>query len=228
MRVPDRGWAGGAAVATAVLLAASGCTSGGGHGAMRATGTVTAPVPGPPTTPASGASSPVTTGPATSSNPAPTPSAPPPTTASTGSGPCPPGQLGVALASEAGAAGTGIYRFVATNNSQRPCSVGGYFGVSLYDPAGHLLTAQDRRSLTTLTGAGAQPVMMAPGAKASFVVGVPENPVGTQTRCPAIGAFHLIPPNDTGFDQVSVAGTRYQYCGSNGVEVYPTTPGTSG
>ena len=127
-----------------------------------------------------------------------------------------------------GAGGTGIYSFVATNNGPRPCSLGGYFGVSLYDPAGHLLTTQDSRQSTTPSGAGAQSVILDPGAKASFTVGVPENPVGKQTSCPVIGAFHLIPPNDTGFVQVSLTGTRPTYCGSNGVEVYPTRPGTSG
>ncbi len=215
------------AAAITFSLAASGCSSGTKQAGSATIGGVTAPTSGPVTTPGSGTTSPATSGPVSSSTRAPASSVPASSTP-TGSGACPPGQLGVVLPAVNGAGGTGIYSFVATNNGPRPCSLGGYFGVSLYDPAGHLLTTQDSRQSTTPSGAGAQSVILDPGAKASFTVGVPENPVGKQTSCPVIGAFHLIPPNDTGFVQVSLTGTRPTYCGSNGVEVYPTRPGTSG
>ena len=149
----------------------------------------------------------------------------PTSTTAPGSGPCSTTALRVTLESEQGAAGTGIYEFLAVNAGSATCQAGGYFGVSIYDQAGQLFTATDSRSPTTYTGAGVQHITLSPEDAMTFQVGIGETPTGGATTCPLIGAFHLIPPNDTGFVQVSEpASAGYSYCGPDGLEVNPNQP----
>ena len=109
--------------------------------------------------------------------------------------------------------------FTVVNKASTPCQVGGYFGVSIYDPAGHQLTATATREPGNQLEAGVQPITLQPGGAASFTVTVNEIP-DTGTSCPMIGAFHLTPPNATAFVQVSLSPSAHLYCGQP--EVFPT------
>jgi hypothetical protein len=68
----------------------------------------------------------------------------PPTTAAPRSV-CEPSQLNINLAPSGGAGGNEFYAFNVVNISQQACPIGGYFGVSIYDPAGQLVSAADGR-----------------------------------------------------------------------------------
>jgi len=241
-------WASSALSGIGLMLITTGCGGGSSrHAAIEpsSTSVVTVPassssMPSPVPSESTVATSPGTTGSGGSGDGTSTPSGATHPGGSTSTNPrssisqptvganqnCVPSQLSVTLTGNEGAAGTVIYAFSATNTGRQPCQIGGYFGVSLYDPAGHLLTAQDSRDPEAPGGKTMQAVQLNPGAPASFTVGVGDTPVGNQTSCPAIGAFHLIPPNATGDVQVSLAGNNHHYCGSQGVRITPTVNGT--
>ncbi len=124
------------------------------------------------------------------------------------------------LSSAQGAGGTFYYQFEVRNTGE-PCAVGGYFGVSVYDPAGQPISASDRREPTSIQGGPVRSVLLPRGGRASFTVGLVD--VNCRASSPKIGAFHLIPPNATTFDQVST-NHGFQYCGPS-ILVYPTEPG---
>jgi hypothetical protein len=123
---------------------------------------------------------------------------------------CSPTTLHISLESKQGAGGTGYYMFAATNRGTQSCQAGGYFGVALYDQAGHLLSANPQRDPSSPTGATVQQVAIGPGATATFTVEIGEN---AATKCAVIGSFHFIPPNAIAEEQVSVpASANYTFC----------------
>jgi hypothetical protein len=139
--------------------------------------------------------------------------------------PCAADSLQVTMVNAVGAGGTGYYRFQARNISATGCDAGGYFGVSVYDQSGNLVTSHDLRQATSPDGAVLRPLSLPPGAALLFEVGVGETPTGTQTTCPEIGAFHLIPPNETAYDQVAIpAGQNRLDCDPLSLAVGPTQP----
>jgi hypothetical protein len=142
----------------------------------------------------------------------------------TGKGACPSAALSVRLGTGNGAAGSTYYAIIAKNIGSITCDVGGYFGVSVWNPGGHLLSADDQRQPTTTNGAPVRQVALAPGAYASFVIRLVD--ATCTNSSPQIGAFHFIPPNDTTFDQVSES-RRFLYCG-DGISVYPVVAGKTG
>jgi hypothetical protein len=215
LMVRARFWAGGALTAILVMSAAS-CSSGRhtiSSGAQNTTASTVA-------TTATSATTPVTATGITSSSAS---TAATPTAATTA---CQPSQLSVARPRWNGAAGTAFYLFQITNTSATSCQVGGFFGVSLYDRDGHLLTDKTVRSTNLPNESGpATPLLLAPGNVAHFVVSFSEN----GESCPSIGSFHLIPPNARSQLQVSLSpppGTTYVYC-SSPVQVSPTKSGAA-
>lgn len=120
-----------------------------------------------------------------------------------------------------------MYVFEVTDRGGSPCPIGGYFGVSIYDQGGHLLNGSAQRT-ANLPGTGSgpeQPITLQPGGVAHFKVEIGEIPTGGASKCPVIGSFHLIPPNDRSGLQVSVpASDNYWYCGTT-FEVGPTVAG---
>ncbi len=113
--------------------------------------------------------------------------------------------------------------FMVVNQRTTPCQVGGYIGVSIYDPVGHELTATATREPGNGTEEALQAIILQPGGTASFTVTVNEIP-SSGSSCPMIGAFHLTPPNATVYLQVSVESSGHLYCGQP--KVFPTQPGT--
>lgn len=122
-----------------------------------------------------------------------------------------------------GAAGSLSYPFNVTNHGSGSCPIGGYFGVSIYDQPGDVITA----SATRDPGSQPQPIELAVGGVANFRVLVGVTPAdGNSQTCPVIGSFHLIPPNAAIDVQVSVpASANYRDCG--GVYVEATTAVTA-
>jgi hypothetical protein len=196
-----------------------------------ATTTTVAPTTTAPTTTIPAATVPTTAGPTTTAptttvalttTVAPTTVATPPTTAAALSI-CEPSQLNINLAPRGGEGGNQFFLFDVVNISQQACPIGGYFGVSIYNPVGQLASATDDREVGP--SGPSQALELVPGATASFSVGLrdAEEPVGND--CPPVGAFHLIPPNATTDVQVSVpAGQIVPGC-NDAIIVRPVAAG---
>ena len=92
-----------------------------------------------------------------------------------------------------------------TNHGASSCTTGGYFGVSTYNLAGVSISTQDVRDLP----GEVQQFTMPPGGSLSFMAGLSQVPVG-QGTCSRVGAFHLIPPNDTHYVQLSLVNSSGQ------------------
>jgi hypothetical protein len=135
--------------------------------------------------------------------------------ASNPASPCPSSHLRVLLANESGAGGSDYFTFNATNDANTTCAIGGYFGVSLYDPSGNLLSSDDNRYDTPTS------IELAPAATVTFQVELDQ--ALCNATSPHIGAFHLIPPNDTTFNQVTT-NAGYLYCGPGTIGVSPDSP----
>jgi Protein of unknown function (DUF4232) len=213
----------GAVVGVGLLAAACG-SSGSQSSAPTTTATTTAPT----------TTAPRTTAPASTTTAAPTTTTAPTSTttaasgastttslAITGKGSCPSAALSVRLAAANGAAGSFYYTFEAHNLGSLSCQVGGYFGVSVWDPSGQIISSDDQRQPQSIEGATPHKVTLAPGGYASFDIRLTD--VNCTASSPRIGAFHFIPPNDTTFAQVSTS-RGYQYCGG-GISVYPVEAG---
>jgi hypothetical protein len=214
-------WLASAVVAVGLLASACGSSS-------HASSPTTSGTSGASTTSSAPASTTPTTAAPTTTTSASTTTVPPTTATTapseTGKGACPSAALSVRIGSGNGAAGSTYYTVIAHNKGSVTCNVGGYFGVSVWDPAGHLLSADDQRQQKTPSGLPVRQVSLAPGQNASFIIRLVD---ATCTKSsPQIGAFHFIPPNDTTFDQVSES-KQFLYCG-DGISVYPTVVGGGG
>jgi len=195
-----------AAIASALALAAC-----GNHVSIDQTTTTTTPGSttgsGTATTAAGGTSSTGSTAPtasSSSSSASSSTSAPSSTTSGAG-GRCRAGDLTAALGGSNGTAGAVYYTITVTNRSGAPCTTGGYFGVSTYSVAGQAISTQDVRDLPSQV----QQFTMLAGGSLSFMAGLSQVPAG-QGSCPRVGAFHLIPPNDTQYLQLSLLDSSGQ------------------
>jgi hypothetical protein len=115
-----------------------------------------------------------------------------------------------------GASGTLFYVVNLLNASAVTCVTGGYVGVSAYDPAGDLIAASESHDLL---GSDEPPTLLvAPGTTVHFIVGLPDvNEAAGGIECSTtVGAFHLIPPNETTEVQIATpVSTGYpSLCGS--------------
>jgi len=137
--------------------------------------------------------------------------------ASTASDQCTPGDLHPSWTGQGnGASGHLYYSVNLLNSSPWTCVTGGYVGVSAYDPAGNPIAASGSKDAM---GTNSPPTLtVAPGATVHFVVGLPDvNEATGGTACSTtVGAFHLIPPNETTEVQIATPiGTGYpKLCGS--------------
>jgi hypothetical protein len=196
-----------------VVVVLAGCSGSSRSAAPKSTTTATtaAAVTTTPTTPAVARPGGTTLSRSTASSP--------PTSAPDS---CDPSVLAVSLIAEQGAGGSGYYYFRAVNHGTLACEAGGYFGASIYDQAGRLLSDTPGRMTTTLAGVAVHPVRMDPGGSASFMLQVVENPQNGPTRCPLIASFRFIPPNGTAAVDVPVPpSTSSWFCGA--FNISPTT-----
>jgi hypothetical protein len=97
-----------------------------------------------------------------------------------------------------------FYVINVMNSSSATCVTGGYVGVSAYDPAGNLLAASETRQ-ASLGSPGTPTLSVAPGTSVHFTVGLADSNISAGgTECSTrVGAFHLIPPNETTEVQVA-------------------------
>ncbi len=183
---------------TALSVLAAACTNGGTS--PQAAPPSAAEVSTSPATPASTTTTPpsalpVTPTPTSPSTPSTTPSSPPTTAATPQGGPggvCNSNQLSLAAGPRQGAAGSAYTTFTLTNASQQACVLQGYPGVSVLDPAGNLVGQPADRY-----GPLGQPVEVAPGGRAQFVLRISEV---TQPGCAAPRSstqVQVYPPDQT-------------------------------
>lgn len=184
-------------VAGALLLSACGGSGGGSGnggrartGTARVTRTVTVTTPGATATSGRG-------GTATTSTSTPT--------TNSGATTCTPKQLGIHYVRSGGAAGTVYETFAFVNVSSSACSLYGYPGVSL------VLTSGQVDDITNVRDPSRPPkhVVVAPGARAPFVLGV-HGPAAQP--CVQARELRFIPPNDTAYEQITHPG---QICGGS-------------
>jgi hypothetical protein len=169
------------------------------------------PSAAPSDSPASAPSQPVVV---PSPQPSPTPS---PTIVA-----CPTSDLTLTLGSNQGAAGT-IYQVVdARNHSTKPCSMQGYFGMSLQDSSGHMVGSTPVRD-NTGTNTSPPPklfVVLQPGDTASFTFHWSDVQSSPQP-CPTASQVELTAPNQ--FDHAIISART-----SNGITIAPCSPGQVG
>jgi hypothetical protein len=144
---------------------------------------------------------------------------------------CRTSQLAIRFSQLTGAAGTGLYFFVATDTSRQHCSLGEYFHFAVHGANGRLLSNLDQPQPTTPIGSavprGAS-VPLRPGGQATTVVSIAETPVNGAVSCPAVVAFEVRPPaGATAVRVVIPLRSRGWFCEGVGssINVFPTQGG---
>lgn len=137
---------------------------------------------------------------------------------------CQPTALAVKLGSSQGAAGHILDVFTLTNTGAVSCQLDGYPALTLLTAGGQTVPATYSHGADMAFPARSpQPVKLAPGTTASFSVGYPDVPSGSQGSCPSAAAVRVTPPGDTGSVSVHVAMSP---CGT--VDVSPVVAGSNG
>ena len=108
---------------------------------------------------------------------------------------CTTSQLSLVLGAASGAAGTTYQTVWLVNKGSAACRTGGYPGASFLDTAGHEVGLSAQRD----SAYAARTLTIAPGARVSFFVGVPEPGNFPASSCkPAKTArLRVYPPNQT-------------------------------
>jgi hypothetical protein len=123
-----------------------------------------------------------------------------------------------------GAAGHGLLGFALKNTGSTSCNTIGYPGIQFLDKAGKPLPTTPSHTTQDYFGTAPKVLLtVAPGATASFRLGVTHVPTPTQT-CTTASALQVIPPNDTSTLKITIPDGAYE-CGT--ATVSPMRPGTS-
>ena len=221
------------AVAAAVVgLALSACSSTGGSGNAGSTPTA-APATSATAAPTAGSGSGSSGGgsavPGASSSASPGASATGPggvpvggTAPAQASGPsaCLGTQIAVSAGQSDGAAGHIGARVVLTNTSTRSCTLYGFPGVAGLDAAGKQQVQAKRVTSAYFGTATAKTVLLAPGGKASALVGGVDVPSGSATSCPTYPKLLVTPPGTRASSTVAL-----QMPGCPTLVVYPVVAG---
>jgi Protein of unknown function (DUF4232) len=194
-----------AAVALSAALVLSACGSSGGGGT------------------ASQASSTTST---TTASTTPSGTATTTTTTATVSGPraCVASGLAVAFVGQQGATGHGLLGFSLRNRGSARCHTYGYPGVLFLDKAGRPLPTKSVRTTHDFFGPAPKVrIVLAPGARASFRLGVTHGVTST-AQCATAYGLQVIPPDDTATLRAKIPGGAYE-CRTTTVS--PLRPGRS-
>ncbi|MGI8863727.1 MAG: DUF4232 domain-containing protein [Solirubrobacteraceae bacterium] len=146
------------------------------------------------------------------------------TSSSTGSaaGPCVAAELALSFLGQQGAAGHGELGFALRNTSARSCRTFGYPGVLFLSRSdAPLATASTRTTHDFFGSAPEASLVLAPGATASFRIGVTHG-IGSSSGCTTAAAVQAIAPDDTATLRVAIPGGAYE-CGT--ATVSPLEPG---
>ena len=161
-----------------------------------------------------GSSSATTTAGATASSTSPSVSATS-TPAGTGSAAprCVAADLALSFLGQQGATGHGELGFALRNTSARSCHTFGYPGVLFLSRSGAPLPTASTRTTHDFFGSAPEAaVVLAPGATASFRVGVTHG-IGSSAGCTTAAALQAIAPDDTATLRVAIPGGAYE-CGT--------------
>lgn len=123
-----------------------------------------------------------------------------------------------------GATGHGELGFAVHNTSTSTCNTVGYPGVQFSSQSGALLPTVTHRTTNDFFGhSPLATIMLAPGATASFRLGVTHG-IGSSAGCTTAYGVRVYPPNDTATLSVSMPGGATE-CGT--ATVSPMRTGTS-
>lgn len=134
---------------------------------------------------------PLTSSASPSPSPGPSPSTAIPTQGAP-SGVCASSQLTLAVGTTNGAAGSTYTTFFLTNSGQQACTLQGYPGVSVLDPAGSMVGQPADRS-----GPAGQPIAVAPGIRAQFVLTAGRVPRSGCAAPQSSAQIQVYPPDQT-------------------------------
>lgn len=196
----------------ALLLAA--CGSSGGGSATTTTSTPAAAASAPTTTSATTSTSASTTTTATS------------TVTATAPGPpqCRAAMLSLSFLSQQGGMGHGEIGFRLRNTSGASCQSYGWPGILFLDKNGAALPTVPHHTTNDFFGSTpAAPVVIAPGASASFRLDVGHG-VASSNGCATAYGLQVIPPNDTATLRTTIPSGSYECRDAN---VSPLRPGDS-
>jgi hypothetical protein len=125
-----------------------------------------------------------------------------------------------------GAAGT-IYSSVKmTNISSEMCVLSGYPGMQLLSAPGSPLPTKVVRGghfPTTRADVPPAPIQVGPGQVVQFSFSYPDNPVGSETSCPASTKVEITPPNDYTY---AVVTAKLSPCDGGTIDVSPVYRGS--
>ncbi len=123
-----------------------------------------------------------------------------------------------------GATGHGELGFALRNTGSSSCATFGFPGVLFLNRAGGPLpTASTRTTHDFFGSTPAVALVIAPGASASFRLGVTHG-ISSSAGCTTAYGLQVIPPNDTAALRVTIPGGAYE-CGT--ATVSPLRPGDS-
>ena len=146
------------------------------------------------------------------------------TTQSSGPPPCRAAGLVLRFLGQQGATGHGELGFAVRNAGSSPCRTYGYPGVEFLDASGAPLPTKSQRTTDDFVGpAPLEEVVLAPGASASFRLGVTHgnaSPAG----CTTAHGLQVYPPDDTATLRAAIPEGATE-CGT--ATVSPMRPGTS-
>jgi hypothetical protein len=142
------------------------------------------------------------------------------------SGPAPCRAAGLALVflGGQGATGHGELGYTLRNVTSASCHTVGFPGVQFLDRSGGALPTDSTRTTHDFFGSlPLAPLVIAPGASASFRLGVTHG-ISSSAGCTTAYGLQVIPPNDTATLRVSMPQGEYE-CGA--ATVSPLVPGQS-
>lgn len=148
----------------------------------------------------------------------------PTTTTTSGLPPCRAANLSLSFLGQQGATGHGELGFAVRNISSGSCRTYGYPGILFLDRAGAPLPTVPTHTTHDFFGqAPATALVLAPGARASFRLGVTHG-INSSAGCTTAYGLQVIPPNDTATLRTAIPGGAYE-CAT--ATVSPLRPGQS-
>jgi Protein of unknown function (DUF4232) len=189
-----------------LLFCALGAAACGGSSASSSSSSTGAAAPTTSTAPTTTTAT-TSAGPSTSSQ---TTSRSPTTTPTGGARACRGIDLALSYLGQQGATGHGELGFALRNHTAEPCHTYGYAGVLFLDRAGRPLPTDSTRTTHDFFGTlPARVLVVGPGRRVSFRLGVTHGAAGTQ-NCTTARGLQVIAPDDTDTLRVRIPGGAYE------------------
>jgi hypothetical protein len=137
---------------------------------------------------------------------------------------CVASDLSLSVLGQQGAAGHGELGFALRNTSSNSCHTFGYPGISFLSRSGAPLPTASTRTTHDFFGSAPEvALVLAPGSRASFRIGVTHG-ISSSAGCETASALQVIAPDDTATLHVAIPGGAYE-CGT--ATVSPLLPGNA-